>query len=52
MNMYYLIFKMLLKQILSEVINALAEFIRQVLRIIFCDEDPMPSPASYQEPFE
>ncbi|GEM_PF-7094081 len=53
MNMYYLIFKILAKEILNEVINALAEFIRQVLRAIFFDEElSTQEQSTTKEPFE
>lgn len=52
MNIYILVFKMLIRQILQEVIDALAVFFRQLLRILFFGEDPFhhQEEANYSEP--
>ncbi len=54
MNTHYLILKLLLQQILRDVINAIVEFVRRILRLFLLGEDfiPYQEEASHSEPFE
>ena len=40
MNIYLMVFKMLIRELLQNAIDALAAFFRQLLRILFFGEDP------------
>jgi len=54
MKTYYLILKLLLHEILRDVINAVVDFVRRILRLLLLGEDfiPYQEEAFHSEPFE